>query len=342
MDLPIATPRTEQKEMDQISRLFFRLIQEERKNKRITKEFQGSAYQVEMNQKSTSDLPPLPEETVEGHYAEESAEEDQILKIQSLLKQMQDLLLTQSKKKGNIREQTSYTPGAIPSEPTLPRHVMPEDSPLSPTPGPRATSTPNTEQRSQSIPKKVFLTTPNHPSPFEVEKFIKRVETEAEIEGASGEDIARQVISMSISEEGKEKIEAMQGYEEKNWTKIKKKLTKEWGRAEPDGRYRPDSLEKLFNNTKRSGGIRNVAEYKGIIGEYENIPNYLYKYGYVIREVEHNGELYATLSPEIRTSIIKETRRDKVMIQARDGGYIVEEMKVLKSYIEQELQTVII
>ncbi|MBW0573564.1 hypothetical protein O181_113279 [Austropuccinia psidii MF-1] len=35
-------------------------------------------------------------------------------------------------------------------------------------------------------------------------------------------------------------------------------------------------------------------------------------------------------------------RRDKVMIQARDGGYIVPEMKVLKSYIEQELETVII
>ncbi|MBW0558452.1 hypothetical protein O181_098167 [Austropuccinia psidii MF-1] len=35
-------------------------------------------------------------------------------------------------------------------------------------------------------------------------------------------------------------------------------------------------------------------------------------------------------------------RRDKVMIQARDGGYIVPEMKLLKSYIEQELETVII
>ncbi|MBW0550713.1 hypothetical protein O181_090428 [Austropuccinia psidii MF-1] len=30
------------------------------------------------------------------------------------------------------------------------------------------------------------------------------------------------------------------------------------------------------------------------------------------------------------------------MIQARDGGYIVPEIEVLKSYIEQELETVII
>ncbi|MBW0583603.1 hypothetical protein O181_123318 [Austropuccinia psidii MF-1] len=158
-----------------------------------------------MNQQSTSDLPPLLEDTVEGQYAEEIKR----------------------------REKTSYTLGASPTEPTLPRHVKPEDSPISPTPGPRETSTPKTEQRSQSIPKKFFLTTPNHPSRLqkeipkvtspivkirakdynlvfdgnEVEQFIKRVEAAAEIEGFSGEDMTRQVIFMSASEEVKEKIE---------------------------------------------------------------------------------------------------------------------------------------
>ncbi|MBW0583295.1 hypothetical protein O181_123010 [Austropuccinia psidii MF-1] len=203
-----------------------------------------------MNQQSTSDLPPLPEDTVEGQYAEESEEEDQTVQIQSLMNQMQDLLLTQSKKKGKRREKTVYTPGASPNEPTLPRHVRPEGSPVSPTPGPRATSTPKTEQRSHSIPKKVFLSTPNHSSPLQkeiskvtspivkirakdynlvfdgngVEKFIKRVEAAAEIAGAIGEDIARKVIFMSASEEVKEKIEAIQGYEDKNWQNPKKTL----------------------------------------------------------------------------------------------------------------------
>ncbi|MBW0535928.1 hypothetical protein O181_075643 [Austropuccinia psidii MF-1] len=200
-----------------------------------------------MDQQSTSELPPLPEDTVEGQYAEESEEEDQTVQIQSLMKQIQDLLLTQSQKKGKRREQTSYTPGASPSEPTLTRHVRPEDSQISPTPGPRATSTSKTEQRSQSIQKKV--TSPivkrrakDYNIPFdgnEVETFIKRVEAEAEIEGASEEDIARQVIFMSASEELNEKVEAMQGYEEKNWTKLKEELTTEWGRVEPDRRYRP-------------------------------------------------------------------------------------------------------
>ncbi|MBW0569063.1 hypothetical protein O181_108778 [Austropuccinia psidii MF-1] len=122
-----------------------------------------------MHQQSTSELPPLPKDTVEGKYAEESEEEDKTVQIQILMKQMQDLLLTQSKKKGKRGEQRSYTSGASPSEPTFPRHVRPEDSPISPTLGPRATSTPKKEQRSHSIPKKVFLATQNHPSPLQKE-----------------------------------------------------------------------------------------------------------------------------------------------------------------------------
>ncbi|MBW0508978.1 hypothetical protein O181_048693 [Austropuccinia psidii MF-1] len=216
--------------------------------------------------------------------------------------------------------------------------------------------------------RKCFLSTPNHPSPLqkeipkvtspivkrrakdynlvfdgnEVEKFIKRVEASAETEGASGEAIAREVIFISSSEEVKEKIEAMQGYEKNNWKKLKEELITEWGRVEPDIRYSPEYVEKLFTHTKRSGRIKNLSEYKRFIGEYEKITHYLYEYGYIRREVENNEEFYSSFSPEIRTSIVKYMRRDKVMLQERDGRYIVPETKVLKSYIEQELETVII
>ncbi|MBW0582852.1 hypothetical protein O181_122567 [Austropuccinia psidii MF-1] len=171
-----------------------------------------------MKQQSTSDLPPLPEDTVEGQYAEERKEKDQKVQIRSLMKQMQDILLTQGKKKGKRREQASYTHGASQSEPTLPRHVRPEDSPRSPTPGPRATSTPVTEPRAQSIPRRACVTTPKNPNPLqqkdprqerpvvkieakdynlpfdgeEGEKFIRKVERIAQIQGATDEGLAMQ------------------------------------------------------------------------------------------------------------------------------------------------------
>ncbi|MBW0523920.1 hypothetical protein O181_063635 [Austropuccinia psidii MF-1] len=64
-----------------------------------------------MNQPSTSDLPPFPEDTVEEQYAEESDEEDQTLQIQSLIKKIQVSFLTQSKKKGKRKQSEPFTPG---------------------------------------------------------------------------------------------------------------------------------------------------------------------------------------------------------------------------------------
>ncbi|MBW0573017.1 hypothetical protein O181_112732 [Austropuccinia psidii MF-1] len=86
-------------------------------------------------------------------------------------------------------------------------HIRPEDSPISSTPGPRATSTPETEPRINNIPRTAFVSTPNNPSPLqqqvlkqerpvvkikakdynlnfngeELEKFIKKVERIAQI-----------------------------------------------------------------------------------------------------------------------------------------------------------------
>ncbi|MBW0476388.1 hypothetical protein O181_016103 [Austropuccinia psidii MF-1] len=153
---------------------------------------------------------------VEGEYSEESEEEDQTVQIQSVIKKIENLLATQRKKNGKRREKSFYTPGASPGEYTLPRHFRPEDSPILPTPGPRATSTPKTEKRSQSVPNKVYSSTPNHPSPLQQEipeitspivkirakdynhvfdgnevENLSRVKEAAIIERASREDIGR-------------------------------------------------------------------------------------------------------------------------------------------------------
>ncbi|MBW0484826.1 hypothetical protein O181_024541 [Austropuccinia psidii MF-1] len=91
----------------------------------------------------------------------------------------------------------------------------------------------------------------------------------------------------------------MQGYEERHWEKLKEELITEWGRVEPDRKYRPESLGKLFNSAKKEGGISTLSESKRFIGEYEKILHYLYKYGYLKKEVEHNEEFFASLSSDI-------------------------------------------
>ncbi|MBW0569837.1 hypothetical protein O181_109552 [Austropuccinia psidii MF-1] len=157
-----------------------------------------------MDQQSTSNLPPLPpEDTGEEKYSEEIEEEEQTVQIQSLMKQMQYILSTQSKKKVKRRGSTSHIPGGSPIEPTLPR----------------ATSTTEAEPRPQTHQRRSFFSTPTNPSPLqhqilrqerhvvkikskdynlkfngeEVEKFIRKVERIAQIEGGREEYLAMQM-----------------------------------------------------------------------------------------------------------------------------------------------------
>ncbi|MBW0571985.1 hypothetical protein O181_111700 [Austropuccinia psidii MF-1] len=216
---------------------------------------------------------------------------------------MQELLLSQTIKKGKRRQSISNKLGNSPSEPTLPRYIRPEYSPISPTPGPRATSTPEKNPRINNIPR-AFVSTPNDPSPLqqqvlkqerpvvkirakdynlnfngeEVEKFIKKVERISQIEGATDEDLSMQMEFWTTDPRVSDAIEAMPGHEEGNWTQLKKYLIAKWGRVEPERRYIKNSLIQLFNDTQDEGGISTLSEYKIFIGEYEAIITYLLRY----------------------------------------------------------------
>ncbi|MBW0493914.1 hypothetical protein O181_033629 [Austropuccinia psidii MF-1] len=96
----LPTPRAEAKEKEKVIKFFYNLIKESKQENHQETIFKRNKYTVEkMEQTFSSNLPPLPEDTVEEQYAEESEEEDQTKTIQSLMKQMEDLLLTQGKKK---------------------------------------------------------------------------------------------------------------------------------------------------------------------------------------------------------------------------------------------------
>ncbi|MBW0555716.1 hypothetical protein O181_095431 [Austropuccinia psidii MF-1] len=132
-------------------------------------------------------------------------------------------------------------------------------------------------------------------------------------------------------------IEAMPGYEEGNWMQLKKDLITKWGRAQPERRYRKDSLVQLFNDTQDEGGISNLSQYKRFMGEYETIITYLLRYKYIPQDNMFHEDLFDCLSADIKGAISKEMIKENVMVRAEDGGYLIPPMKSLK-YIEQELE----
>ncbi|MBW0560241.1 hypothetical protein O181_099956 [Austropuccinia psidii MF-1] len=129
-----------------------------------------------------------------------------------------------------------------------------------------------------------------------LERFIKRVKNIAEVEGASGRDIARQISFCTKDQEMRYYIEGMPGYETGDWEKLKLDMKRRWGTISPERIYKLSSITQLFTNIQQEGGIRNMTQYKRLIGEYESIINYLKQYQYIQGDINHNQEIMASLS----------------------------------------------
>ncbi|MBW0515808.1 hypothetical protein O181_055523 [Austropuccinia psidii MF-1] len=168
--------------------------------------------------------------------------------------EMQAELLELIKKEGKNKS-SSYTPQNSPLEEQtrLPRSFRQHGSP-SPYPRPMATSTPYTEQRPSTLPRRVNISSqipttlnqeiPKNITPIvkirakhynlrfdgkDVKGFINKVENIAEIEGESGRDIARQIAFLTKDEEISYHIEGMPGYETAHWDQLKVDMKRRWG-----------------------------------------------------------------------------------------------------------------
>ncbi|MBW0538020.1 hypothetical protein O181_077735 [Austropuccinia psidii MF-1] len=130
----------------------------------------------------------------------------------------------------------------------------------------------------------------------------------------------------------------MPGYETGDWEQLKLDMKTRWGAVSHEGRYKLSSITQLFTKIKEEVGIRNMTQYKRLIGEYESIINYLTRYQYIQGDIYHNQEILSSLSSSVQESIYKEMMKDEAMVQALDGGYIVPRLEISKLYIEHDLE----
>ncbi|MBW0584094.1 hypothetical protein O181_123809 [Austropuccinia psidii MF-1] len=167
---------------------------------------------------------------------------------------------------------------------------------------------------------------------------LKEWKNIAEIEEASGRDIAKQISFCTKDQEIRYHIEGMPEYETGDWEKLKLNMKRRWGTVSPERRYKLSSITQLFTKIQQEGGIRNMTQYKNFIGEYESIINYLKRYQYIQGDINHNKEILASLSSSVQESIYKEMIKDKAMVQALYGGYIIPRLQILKLYIERDFE----
>ncbi|MBW0579881.1 hypothetical protein O181_119596 [Austropuccinia psidii MF-1] len=110
------------------------------------------------------------------------------------------------------------------------------------------------------------------------------------------------------------------------------------GDSIPCKKIQAGPITELSTKIKQEGGIKNMTQYKKFIWEYESIINYLKRYKYIQGDIIHNQEILASLPSSAQESIYKELRKDKAMVKALDGGYIISRLEMLMLYIEKYLE----
>ncbi|MBW0564927.1 hypothetical protein O181_104642 [Austropuccinia psidii MF-1] len=241
---------------------------------------------------------------------------------------MQAELLKLIKKEAK-RKLSSYTPqnSTLEEQTTLLRSFRKHGS-LSPYPRPMATSTPYTEQRQSTLPRRVNISS-QIPTPLHqeisrnttlivkirakdynlwfygknVERFMKKVENISEIEGESGRDISRKKALWTKDEEISYHIEGIPGYETADFDILKVYMKRRWGTFSTEGRYRLYSINELFTKPEQEGGIGNMTQYRKLIGECEAIITYLKIYQYIQGDINNNQEILASISTSVQESI---------------------------------------
>ncbi|MBW0478064.1 hypothetical protein O181_017779 [Austropuccinia psidii MF-1] len=225
---PIATVRTNKSDLKVVEKFFLDLLEENEISDSIPKSKEEINYS-KVDKPSSSKLPVSIEEIQEENLNEETAEVQEgtssTARIHQKILEMQEQLLALIKREGKIKS-SSYTPqnSSLKEQTSLKRSFRPHGSP-SPYPRPISASKSYTEQRpsslpsiniSSQIPTPLQEEIPQDTTPIvkiraqdyslgfdgkDVEIFIKKAENIAEIEGASGRDIAKQISSCTKDEE---------------------------------------------------------------------------------------------------------------------------------------------
>ncbi|MBW0538572.1 hypothetical protein O181_078287 [Austropuccinia psidii MF-1] len=101
--------------------------------------------------------------------------------------------------------------------------------------------------------------------------FIKKAEKLSEIEGESGRDLSRKREFSTKDEEISYHIEETPGYGTAYWDQLKVDMKIRSETVSSEIRYRLSSITELFTKTQQEGGIRNMKQYRKLVGEYEAI-----------------------------------------------------------------------
>ncbi|KAA1130447.1 hypothetical protein PGTUg99_019706 [Puccinia graminis f. sp. tritici] len=106
-------------------------------------------------------------------------------------------------------------------------------------------------------------------------KFLMRFERATRAFNASDYDKALQIGRFMKTEDLKNQLEAMNGFEKCEWRKLQKEMVETWGELDNTILYTCNDLVKVAKEFGVNGGIKDHREFKSYLGKFTTILKYL-------------------------------------------------------------------
>mgnify|MGYP000964125231 CR=1 FL=1 len=247
----------------------------------------------------------------------------------------------------HIRVETGFnTPSNPRRTPTQGYGLNPEyNDSESETPSPRmpgpAGFQPRYNQQSVTQPRRKVVIIKDSTLAYQDEdfkEFLDRFELAAEVYGAEGYDMVRQICRFVVGEELKQELESMDGYAERDWDTLRRSMKDSWEETYSRIKHTVQDLKDLASEYSRKGGIKNIQEYKVYFSKFNLIVKYLLQNEHIDSKKEVGFIFLAAFSKESQKNIKRELVKGDKISYAKDGYAKPPEFRYITEAAENEVR----
>lgn len=169
-------------------------------------------------------------------------------------------------------------------------------------------------------------------------EFLDRFELAADVYGAEGYDMVRQICSFVGPEELKQELEAMDGYEERNWTTLRASMIEIWGDSHSRIRHTIKELYTFAEETAKAGGPKGVKEFKNFKSKFMLITKYLIANEHIRDQQDVTHIFFQGFPKDMQRAIKHEMVKSDLIPYGKDGYPKTPHLEDLMDVAEDEVR----
>ncbi|PLW28911.1 hypothetical protein PCANC_27619 [Puccinia coronata f. sp. avenae] len=150
--------------------------------------------------------------------------------------------------------------------------------------------------------------------------FLRRYEQEARVFKLDKYAMAMQIGRFVKTEQLKEELEAMDGYNDSNWEILRPAMMELWGKRDNTILHTQQDLIDLSNKISKKGGLATVQEYKTYLGKFSDILQYLIKNKQLQAKEDASYQFLSAFSPTSQKNIKQALVTQKQLPKGPDGS----------------------